>query len=159
MRTALLVVVAGAGGAAAAYLLDPEQGRRRRNTSRDRAGAILRRGSEKAEQVATTASSEVHGASERIEAATREDESPADDRTLVDRVESEIFRDPDSPKGSVNVDAVDGVVSLRGQLDDEQAIDSLVSATRKVAGVKDVQSFLHVPGEPAPNVESALEAG
>jgi osmotically-inducible protein OsmY len=65
-------------------------------------------------------------------------------------VESEIFRDADAPKGSVDVNAEDGVIYLRGEVDDEQTIERLVGAARGVEGVRDVRSLLHTPGTPAP---------
>jgi osmotically-inducible protein OsmY len=73
-----------------------------------------------------------------------------DDITLVHRVESEIFRGPDAPKGHVNVNAADGVVELRGQVSQEQ-IAELGKAARRVAGVREVHNLLHVPGTPAPH--------
>jgi hypothetical protein len=50
----------------------------------------------------------------------------------------------------VSVNVEDGVAYLRGQLEDRSAIDRLVEAVRQVEGVRDVQSLLHEPGEPAP---------
>ena len=72
------------------------------------------------------------------------------DATLVAKVESEVFRDTEVPSGSVNVNAENGVVVLRGQLESEQLIDQLVAKVRKVQGVQDVESLLHLPGAEAP---------
>lgn len=77
-------------------------------------------------------------------------DNPYDDVTLARKVESEIFRDADAPKGTVDVNAENGVVFLRGQVDREEQIQTLASAARSVDGVKDVESLLHTPGTPAP---------
>lgn len=73
-----------------------------------------------------------------------------DDQTLVDRVESEIFRDRKEVKGKVNINAEEGVVVLRGQLDSQDLIDDLVNAVRDVDGVRNVENLLHTPGTKAP---------
>jgi osmotically-inducible protein OsmY len=65
-------------------------------------------------------------------------------------VETVIFRDADSPKGSVNVNVQNGVVQLRGEIERPELIDELVEKTRKVQGVEAVENLLHVPGTPAP---------
>ena len=65
-------------------------------------------------------------------------------------METEIFRPADAPKGSVNVNAQDGVVYLRGEIADQGWIDRLVSDASKVDGVRRVENLLHRPGETAP---------
>ncbi len=69
-----------------------------------------------------------------------------DDATLVDRVESQVFRDVDVPKGAVNVNAEYGKVVLRGEVESEDLIQDLVQRTRQVDGVSDVENLLHIPG-------------
>jgi len=73
-----------------------------------------------------------------------------DDRTLVDRVESEIFRDRKQVKGKVNINAEEGVVVLRGELESQDLIDDLVKAVHEVDGVRNVENLLHTPGAEAP---------
>jgi osmotically-inducible protein OsmY len=75
-----------------------------------------------------------------------------DDRTLVDRVRTEVFGRRRFGRLSVNIDAVDGVVSLRGQLDDQDAIRDLEAAVGNVVGVHGVENLLHTPDTVAPNV-------
>ena len=58
--------------------------------------------------------SEARGAAERALHPRSRQSPPADDITLAHKVETEIFRPADAPKGTVNVNAVDGVVFLRG---------------------------------------------
>ena len=81
----------------------------------------------------------------------RGSESPRayNDPTLARKVESEIFRSAESPKGKVDVNVENGVVYLRGEVKDEQGIEELVAATRKVDGVGQVESLLHTPGTAA----------
>jgi osmotically-inducible protein OsmY len=74
----------------------------------------------------------------------------ADDVTLVHKVESELFRETDAPKGQISVNAANGIVQLRGQVDQPELIDELVTRARSVQGVKDVENLLHLPGEEAP---------
>ena len=73
-----------------------------------------------------------------------------DDATLKDKVESELFRDEHEVKGAISVNAQEGIVQLRGELPSQELIDALVSRTRQIHGVKDVESLLHLPGTEAP---------
>jgi osmotically-inducible protein OsmY len=65
-----------------------------------------------------------------------------DDATIVDRVQSQVFRDVDVPAGSVNVNAEYGKVVLRGEVDNQDLINDLVDRVRQVDGVLDVESQL-----------------
>src|SRR5919197_60335 len=61
----------------------------------------------------------------------REEPKPQpDDVTLARKVESEIFRDAEVPKGKINVNAERGKVVLRGEVDSPKLIDDLVEKTR-----------------------------
>ena len=71
------------------------------------------------------------------------------DAGLARKVESEIFRPADAPKGQVAVNAENGVVFLRGAVDREW-IDRLGHDAEHVDGVKAVRNLLHPPGTPAP---------
>jgi osmotically-inducible protein OsmY len=66
-----------------------------------------------------------------------------DDATLAHKVETELFRPADVPKGSISVNVNNGVVELRGELPDQKQIDELGDSARKIAGVKDVRNLLH----------------
>jgi osmotically-inducible protein OsmY len=113
---------AGALGAALAYFFDPDNGRKRRQEA-------------------------IHKAGKRV----RQLEKPQpDDITLARKVESEIFRGADVPKGQINVNVEDGVVYLRGELEQPDLIDDLGAQARKVQGVLAVENLLHVPGQEAP---------
>ena len=69
-----------------------------------------------------------------------------DDVTLARKVESELFRPADVPKGSISVNVNDGVVELRGELSDQKQIDELGDNARKIDGVKDVRNLLSTAG-------------
>jgi osmotically-inducible protein OsmY len=73
-----------------------------------------------------------------------------DDATLKAKVETELFRPEDAPKGSVLVNAQYGVVQLRGELESQDLIDDLVSRARGIDGVNNVENLLHLPGTEAP---------
>lgn len=81
-----------------------------------------------------------------------------DDNTLRDRIESEAFRHDTAPHGEYNLNVEDGVAVLRGQLSSEADIQRLIELVAQVPDVRAVESYLHTPGTPAPNKESALEA-
>jgi hypothetical protein len=69
-----------------------------------------------------------------------------DDVTLARKVESEILRDADAPKGAVAVSAQHGVVELRGEVRNPDELKSLGEAAAKVSGVQGVNNLLHTPG-------------
>ena len=73
------------------------------------------------------------------------------DPALARKVESEIFRPADAPKGSVDVNAEFGVVFLRGQVADEAQVTKLEAAARGVEGVKDVKNLLSAGGSKTPS--------
>src|SRR5215831_16770329 len=115
-----LFALAGAIGAALAYFFDPDNGRKRRKELIERTGKAFRQAPK------------------------------PDDVTLARKVESEIFRDADVPKGKINVNVEDGVVYLRGELEQPDLIKDLESQARRVQGVRDVENLLHTPGQEAP---------
>jgi len=125
------------------------------------AGTVKNQATSAAETVKDQASSSTGGGTEAAsqQAGNHQPDNPnPDDNTIRDRVETELFRRAWVPKGNLNIDVVDGVVELRGQLKHQADIDTLIKDARAVQHVKDVRSFLHLPGTPAPNKESAIEA-
>jgi osmotically-inducible protein OsmY len=144
----------GAGfGAAIVYFLDGSSGSGRRAVARDKAAKYARESGGTVQSAAQAAASQAQGAVARAQhAATGGDSAPADDITLARKVETEIFRDADAPKGSVNVSAANGIVELRGQLDDRAQIDALADRARRVTGVRGVRNLLHLPGETPANL-------
>ena len=150
MPSTLKTFVAGAAvGGAAAYLLDRSSGAQRRQELQ----ALARRRAHDVEGAAKGAQATAQGVVAKAQHATGGGESaPADDVTLARKVETEIFRPADSPKGQVNVQALDGVIELRGQIDDPHAIEDLEKRTRNVTGVRDVRNLLHLPGQTPENL-------
>jgi osmotically-inducible protein OsmY len=133
-------------GAALAYFFDPDNGKRRRKVAIDRLAGLARRQSRKVAGVAKQGTALKQKATHM-----REAEKPQpDDVTLARKVESEIFRDPEVPKGKVNVNAEHGKIVLRGEVDSSELIEELVGKARKVQGVEEVENLLHTPGEQAP---------
>jgi osmotically-inducible protein OsmY len=150
----LTTFVAGAGiGAAAAYFFDQESGNRRRKIAADKAGRFTREGAGTVQSAAQSAGAQAKGVAAKAQhAATGGDSAPGDDNTLKSKVETEIFRDADAPKGNVDVTVVNSIVELRGQVDDPSQAEALELKTRMVSGVKDVRNMLHLPGETPPNI-------
>jgi hypothetical protein len=72
-----------------------------------------------------------------------------DDVTLARKVETEIFRGRGAPKSTVNVNVVDGVVWLRGEVKRPQQIRSLEDKARSVPEVQGVENLLHLQKTPA----------
>src|SRR5713101_2027965 len=155
-----LAVIAGAvAGAVAVYFLDPERGRARRAQFVDWSGARLRRSWHALNQLGTRTGSTAAAFPQRM-VSLRSGPRPADDLTLRDRVESEVFRNPEVPKGRINLDVESGVVTVRGQVDNALQIAAIEKAVLKVPGVHGVENLLHVSGTRAPNkVESRENAG
>ena len=114
-------------GAALAYFFDPQNGRARRKDTVNRIVRLSQR--------------------QRGRLTAR---AQPDDVTLARQVESEIFGDADVPKGQINVNAEEGKVVLRGEVESAEMIDELVSKARKVQGVQEVENLLHTPGQAAP---------
>jgi gas vesicle protein len=149
-----LIAAGAAVGAALAFFFDPKNGTRRRNEVRDRFLALFRRSGRSAGELGRSAKSSGYALKQK---ATNMKESPKDqpdDVTLARKVETEIFRAPDVPKGDINVNAENGVVFLRGEVTDESLIEALAESARKVQGVREVENLLHVAGTPAPTKQS-----
>lgn len=131
------------------YFLDPDRGRRRRNMARDRAAAASRGSLRRAARTGRVLAANAYGLSWKVRHRAPEDPFPPNDVTLVKKVESEVFRDPDIPKGRINVNAEGGVIVLRGELDRPEQIKAVEAAVKRVPGVRDVENLLHLPGMPA----------
>src|SRR5829696_5100882 len=118
-------------GAALTYFFDPDSGKRRRAGAR----AFFRQQGRQLGRTAGGVQAEAQGLVQKAKHA-RADEKLADpnDATLARKVETEIFRDPEVPKGQIDVNAEDGVVILRGEVERSELIKDL----------------LHTPGTDAP---------
>ena len=155
-----ILAVAACGlalGALLEYFLDPKAGRRRRHVARDRALSRLRRGERRAIVRARRAESHAVGIARRTVNARRRAEEPPDDLTLAQKVESQLFRRADVPKGQVSVNAEDGVVFLRGAMERQEDIARMGEEARRIEGVRAVENLLHLAGTRAPAGRSKLE--
>ena len=131
------------------YFFDPRQGARRRNTARDRVLAFARQRGRDAQRAGQAVAAEAYGAKQSL-AHRKEEPKDYDDQTLKAKVESEVFRPEEMPKGEVNVNVEHGVVYLRGQVEDPSLIEELEARVRDVQGVQEVENLLHLPGTEAP---------
>jgi len=148
-------MISGAiAGALTVYFFDPERGRTRRAQFMDWSGARLRRGQRALDQVVKRTGDSASTLPQRM-VRLQTGPRPVDDLTLKDRVESEIFRSPDLPKGQINFDVESAVVTVRGQVDNALQIAKIEKAVLKVPGVRGVENLLHVDGTPAPNKAEA----
>ncbi|MEO9005842.1 MAG: BON domain-containing protein [Candidatus Dormibacter sp.] len=151
-------ILAGAiGGAALFYFLDPQRGAGRRAQAKDQILATIRRVNDNLGQLGSRAGANANGFSRKM-VHLRSAGASVDDLTLRDRVESEIFRDPNLPKGRLNLDVESAVVTVRGEVDNALQIASIEKAVLKVRGVNGVENLMHVQGTPAPNKVESRES-
>jgi osmotically-inducible protein OsmY len=150
MSRTLAFVAGAAAGAAVTYFLDPQGGARRRHEMSDKTLSTVKTNVSSAASQATAQAGKVAG---KAQAAARSampgHAEDLDDVTLARKVETEIFRPADAPKGQVSVNAENGVVFLRGEVSSEW-IERLGSEAQQVEGVKEVRNLLHAAGTPAP---------
>ena len=129
-------------GAALSYFFDPDNGKRRRKTAIDRLAGLSRR---HGKRLVKGTVAQTHAVARKATHLKEEPKPQPDDVTLARKVETEIFRDAEVPKGKINVNAENGKIVLRGEVDSPELIDDLVSKARKVQGVEDVENLLHTP--------------
>lgn len=131
--------VGAAMGAAAMYLLDPKDGARRRDLASTQARRI-------AEEPA------VQKAAGKVIDVTRplHDMGPGSDPALVDKVRSEVFGREEFAALSLNLDAHDGTITMRGEVPDAGLRQALVDAISSVGGVHEVTDLTHAPGQVPP---------
>ncbi|GEM_PF-1184705 len=144
------LLAAFAAGAALMYLLDPDLGNRRRKMTMQRTAGLTRqafRGLGRAGRKVTT---DMAGRREALLHAGHNTGEPLDDATLAHKVESILFRDPDVPKGSINVNAEHGVVVLRGEVRTPDDIRDIERRVSHIEGVNEVRNLLHLVNTPAP---------
>ena len=151
----VLAALGAAAGAAAAFLLDPARGRARRARLIDQSAAFVRRTQRHAGQFVNRVRSDATGRVAALQAEHAPDTRPLDDATLTDRVRSIVFRGPDVPKGTLNVNVERGIVVIRGEVPDEATRERLVADVEGVDGVWSVRDLTHLPGEEAPAVSAS----
>lgn len=165
--TRLFEIFAASGGGAIAgalltLLFDPDRGHARRARLRDETLAAMRRAGRQSRRAANK---EIHHATDRLRGAAhvsvrrlrvRHDDR-MNDATLAQKVRSEAL----GPlhRSFVSVDAANGTVWLRGELDSMEEIERLGEAAREVRGVRRVVNLLHLPGEQPANKRAVLRLG
>jgi hypothetical protein len=140
------------------YFFDHDGGRRRRHTLRDRLAARVRRARRHMGHLWRGAAAGTYGVSHRIVHLVPRTTDVADDETLRQRVESQLFRDRHVPKGDMNINCEHGTVILRGEVDSLSEVAQLEERVRRIPGVRGVQNLLHPHGTPAPNKERSRAA-
>jgi hypothetical protein len=159
------ILLSFALGALLVYFFDAHSGRRRRALVRDRithARRVVRRDVPRNVQKRTrflggVARGVRHNAAELVPHHLRR--THIDDDTLVARVRSEALRGGGIRPGEIHVDAYEGCVTLRGQLEREGEIAAVVRAVGRIEGVAEVRSYLHLPGTYPPNKAASLVNG
>jgi osmotically-inducible protein OsmY len=155
MRKLLTSAGLVATGAGLAYLYDPDRGRARRARLRDQGRARLRERSDAAERQARYAAGVAAGAEAQARGAGTY--HPHGDVDLREHLHQVLAECPIDAR-DVNVDVVDGIATLRGQVQRPDEVKALQAVVADVPGVLVVQSWLHLPGTPAPNKAEAINA-
>ncbi len=142
MKKFFLALVAGIG---LEYFLDPKDGTKRRAMLMNQLGPVT---DSVAGGMGPIKGMMPHG----------HDNNNPDDKTLKDRVESEVLRDPKFGQAPINFNVENGIVVIHGELPTQADIDQLVSQVQGIRNVQGVENLLHLPGTIAPNKLSAIEA-
>jgi hypothetical protein len=150
----MLALGAALGGALAAFALDPERGRARRAMLADRGAALARRASGELGRIGRHAASLTAGKLQQVRHHGGSDATP-NDATLANKVESELFSDPEVPKGQLNINVEQGTVVLRGELPSQEQVDQVEARVRRIPGVWEVRNLMHPAGTPAPTARSS----
>ena len=130
-------------GVGSAYLFDPRSGRRRRRIVRDRSLHFVRRVGKAANRRQRYVRGRLRGVQATVRRHDRSDRS-TDDHTISQRIKSEALREAGVSARDVEVEVQDGVVTLRGRVEDDAIANTLVQSVSGVQGVSDVAAMLHV---------------
>lgn len=148
-------VVVGTIGAALAFFFDPDRGRSRRARAMDQAAAVARRAGREMSRRARYLAGRTRGLTLRARGAGRP--SPQDDLQVAEQIRQRLA-ELNLSTADVTVEVVEGVVQLRGQVATEEEQRIVEEQASHAPGVREVRSYLHLPGTPAPNKASALRA-
>jgi osmotically-inducible protein OsmY len=116
----------------------------------DRLGGLIRSTSRRTDRLTRASASWVAGKASAVANRSSGPKPDMDDLTLKNKVETELFRSADAPKGSVDVSVVDHVVELRGEVKRPEIKQELEAKARKIPEVRDVRNLVHLPKTPAP---------
>ena len=70
-----------------------------------------------------------------------------DDRTIEQRIRSDVLRDVGLGRRDVDVRVEEGIVTLRGQVRGRSLADDLIGRVHRVPGVVDVAAMLRVSAD------------
>lgn len=142
-------------GACGAYYLDPDRGRARRAQLGEQVASARKRRQRQVEADARYRDGQLRG--EAAVAAGAGVFAPEDDIDISQAIHAALTH-LEIRTNDVKVDVVDGVATLRGQVDTADDINEVRRRAATVTGVVEVHSFLHTPGTPAPNKAASLAA-
>jgi osmotically-inducible protein OsmY len=166
-RTSVTVGATSAVSAGAAallmYFFDPDRGRSRRIRNRDHLLGVGRRTTRRAVHSTTRVArynvGKLHGATHVLRSAVPNGHHPRiEDTTINDKIRSEVLGRGRFAGMDVHVDCYRGVAHLRGEVPSDEDIKEFVAAVGRVSGVVGVESFLHTPGQVAPNKAAVMAA-
>jgi BON domain-containing protein len=149
-RSLVPTAASGAAGAAIMFLVDPDRGRRRRTYARDKTAALVRHSGRRVGRTTRRTRATIYGLFQKARHLPHRPAPAASDQMVTDRILSQAFRDLDVPLGRINVNVEEGVAVLHGALDRAEQIHKVEAAVKKIAGVRGVESYLHLPSTPAP---------
>lgn len=144
------MLLALAAGYLAGYFLDPQYGRGRRIKFSAQAGGNFRKAMHRLTRMENMVTSRANGMRQRM-MHRKSEFHPANDAALTQKVETELYRNPDIPKDKLNINTQNGVVVVRGEVPTPQVRKLIENKVHDISGVGEVQSLLHLPGEEAPN--------
>jgi len=139
-----------AGGALLAFLMDPDRGRTRRAVAADQIAGTGRRTLRRLGRFGRWTEARIQGWVSKAQHLGPGGDTNADDAMLAHRVETELFRDPDVPKGRMNINVENGVVVVRGAVDDQAVVSTIERRIQRIPGVAGIRNLLHASGTPAP---------
>ncbi len=145
-------LVAACLGGACGFLLSSLLRRRHRivrsgRRARAFARASARRARRRAHRVRGRARGMRHGAASRAaHAVPLHRADPPDDVTLSQRVRSNVLRRSGLSHGALNIDAHDGVVTLRGALPDPALAHRIETIAADIEGVRSVRNLIRTTG-------------
>jgi hypothetical protein len=137
-------------GAITWYLFNPSRGKGRRKKILDMTAGRFRRGGRRLERLGRRVGAEAYGVTQKV-THLKEESKDFDDVTLANKVMSELFGDPEIPKGDVNITAEDGTVVLVGQVKRPEQVNEIEKRVMKINGVQGVRNLLHTPKTPVPD--------
>lgn len=153
MNKGLALIGAAGVGAGLMYILDPDRGNRRRALVRDKVEHTVRKTKDEIERTSHDLGNRMRGLTAALKAPFKNEQ--VTDDVLVDRVKSKLGHVVATP-GKIAVKAADGVVTLSGQILEDE-VENLLGSVSSVRGVGGVDNKLRV--QRTSNKQSTAENG